>query len=95
MEYIVDGSKYNLSYSDLKEKYTNISELSLDKFLLILPEVLHLTCIISFLKEIPSYITLSDKGLIHELIHLLHIGDEPLVDAEKIRQQFIDEMKLV
>jgi len=95
MEYLVEGEKYNLSYSDLKERYINISELPLDKFLLILPEVLHLTCIISYLKEIPTYITLSDKGLIHELVHLLHIGDEPLVDAEKIRQQFIDDMKLI
>lgn len=95
MEYLVEGKKYNISYSELKERYTDISELPLDKFLLILPEVLHLTCIISYLKEIPTYITLSDTGLIHELVHLLHIGDEPLVDAEKIRQQFIDDMKLI
>lgn len=94
MEYLVEGTKYNLSYSDLKERYINISELSLDRFLLILPEVLHLTCIISYLKEVPSYVTLSDEGLIHQLVHLLHIGDEPLIDAEKIRQQFIDDMKL-
>lgn len=94
MEYIVEGKTYNLSYSDLKEKYINISELSIDKFLLVLPEVLHLTCIISFLKEVPTYNTFSDTGLIHELVHLLHIGDEPLVNAEKIRQQFINEMKL-
>ncbi len=95
MEYLVDGHKYSLSYSELKEKYINISELPLEKFLLILPEVLHLACIISYLKEIPTYVTLSDRGLIHELIHLLHIGDEPLLDAEKIRQQFIEEMKLI
>ncbi len=94
MEYLVNGTKYNLSYSDLKERYINISELSLDRFLLILPEVLHLTCIISYLKEIPSYVTLSDEGLIHQLVHLLHIGNEPLIDAEKIRQQFINDMKL-
>jgi len=94
MEYLVNGTKYNLSYSDLKERYINISELSLDRFLLILPEVLHLTCIISYLKEIPSYVTLSDEGLIHQLVHLLHIEDEPLIDAEKIRQQFINDMKL-
>lgn len=95
MEYLVEGKKYNLSYADLKEKYTNISELPLDRFLLNLPEVLHLTCIISFLKEVPCYNTLCDTGLIHELVHLLHIGDEPLVDAEKIRQKFITEMKLI
>lgn len=95
MEYLIEDKKYNLSYTDLRERYNIISNLSLAEFLKKLPEILHLTCIISFLKEVPSYNTLSDTGLIHELVHLLHIGDEPLVDAEKIRQKFIDEMKLV
>lgn len=95
MEYLVDNKKYSLSYTDLKEKYNLFSKLSLSEFLDRLPEVLHLTCIISYLKEVPSYNTLSDTGLIHELVHLLDITDEPLVDAEKIRQKFINEMKLV
>ena len=95
IEYLVEGDKYSLSYSDLKEKYLELSNLDLGSFLKRLPEVLHLTCIISYLKEVPSSSTLSDKGLIHELVHLLHIPDEPLVDAEKIRQQFIKEMELL
>ena len=94
MEYIVDNKKYNLSYQELKEKYLIFCSLSLAEFLKRLPEVLHLTCIISYLKEIPSYNTLSDTGLIHELVHLLDIKDEPLVDAEKIKKQYETEMKL-
>lgn len=95
MKYIVDGDVYNLSYLELKEKYLEICELDTKDFLIRLPEILHLTCIISFLKEVPSYNTLSDKGLIHELVHLIHIPNEPLVNVEKIKQQFIKEMRLV
>jgi len=94
MEYLVDGEKFHLSYSELRDKYILFSNFSLAEFLDRLPEVLHLACIISYLKEVPSYNTLSDKGLIHQLIHLLDIGEEPIIDAEKIRQQFIKEMKL-
>ena len=94
MEYLVEGEKFDLSYRELREKYILFSNFSLAEFLERLPEVLHLTCIISYLKEVPSYNTLSDKGLIHQLIHLLHISEEPLIDAEKIKQQFIEEMKL-
>lgn len=95
MEYLVEGKKYNLSYSDLREKYNLFSSLSLAEFLERLPEVLHLTCIISYLKEVPSYHTLSDTGLIHELVHLLDIKNEPLIDAQKIKEQFEKEMKLI
>ena len=95
MEYLINGNKYNLSYSDLRNRYNEICSLSLQSFLGRLPEILHLTCMISFLKEVPSYNTLNDTGLLHELIHLLHIPDEPLVSAEKIKKQFEEEMKLI
>lgn len=95
MEYLINGNKYNLSYTDLRERYDEICSLSLQSFLARIPEILHLTCMISFLKEVPSYSTLGDEGLIHELIHLLHIPNEPLVCAEKIKKQFEEEMKLI
>jgi hypothetical protein len=95
MEYLINGNKYNLSYSDLRERYNEICSLSLQSFLARIPEILHLSCMISFLKEVPSYTTLGDEGLIHELKQLLHIPDEPLVCAEKIKKQFEEEMKLV
>ena len=95
MEYLINENKYNLSYVELRDKYNEICSLSLQSFLARLPEVLHLACVISFLKEVPSYNTLSDEGLIHELVHLLHIPNEPLVCAEKIKKQFEEEMKLI
>jgi len=95
MEYLINGNKYNLSYVELRDKYNEICSLSLQSFLARLPEVLHLACVISFLKEIPNEHIVGDEGLIHELVHLLHIPDEPLVCAEKIKEQFETEMKLI
>ena len=59
MEYIVNGNKYSLSYSDLKERYLNIAELSNEAFMNRLPEILHTACIICYVKEIPSSVVLS------------------------------------
>ena len=35
---------------------------------------------------------LSDEGLIHQLIHLMHIPDEPLINVIAIRSQFEAEL---
>ena len=95
MEYLVNGNKYNLSYVELRDKYNEICSLSLQSFLARLPEVLHLACIISFLKEIPNEHLVGDDGILHNLIHLLHIPDEPLVCAEKILFIFYSELEIL
>jgi hypothetical protein len=95
MEYLVNGNKYNLSYVELRDKYNEICSLSLQSFLARLPEVLHLACVISFLKEIPNEHLVGDEAILHNLVHLLDIPDEPLVCAEKIKEQFEEEMKLI
>jgi hypothetical protein len=94
MEYIVEGHKYNFSYQELKEAYIRLCELSDEEFMKNISGALHLACVICFWKEIPSYLCLSDKGIIHELVHLLHIPDEPLVDIKEIRKLFKEQLKL-
>lgn len=76
MEYIVSDINNNrltfdFSYQQLKEEYNKIMDLDEKIFFKQLPKILHLVCIISFLKEIPAYILLSDEGLIHEISHCL------------------------
>lgn len=92
--YVVDGLQYMLSYQDLKAKHEELCALTDASFLERLPEALHLACMICYLKETPSYICLSDTGIIHELVHLLHIKDEPLVDLETIRKSFQETLLL-
>lgn len=88
MEYLVEGKKYNLSYQELREEYTKHIEMSDEEFMQNLPSALHLACIVCFLKETPTYLTLNDTGIIHQLVHLLHLGDTPLDPLNEIREQF-------
>lgn len=71
IEYLSEGTKFSLSYQELREHYLNMCEMSDSEFLKNIPDALHLACVICFLKEIPTYVCLTDKGIIHELVHLL------------------------
>ncbi len=92
--YIIDKDKYILHYQELKEKYTNHIEMTDEEFMKNLPSALHLACIICFLKETPSYVCLSDKGVIHELAHLLQHGEDDLIVLKDIRKVFKRQLKL-
>lgn len=71
MEYLSEGEVFVLSYKELREHYLNFCEMDDSEFLKNVADALHLACIICFLKEIPTYICLTDKGIVHELVHLL------------------------
>lgn len=94
MEYLVDGKKFVLSYSELREGYLNMCALSDDEFKAKAVEALHLACVICFLKEIPTYLCLSDKGIIHELAHLIHIPNGNTTTLKEIRELFRDHLRL-
>ena len=92
--YLVDESKYEFSYQDLKAQYKKFRSLSDPEFLQSLPDILHLSCMISFIKGLSAMETLSDKGIIHQLTHLLCKTDGPDVNLEVIRTKFNDSMQL-
>ena len=94
MEYLVDGTKYSLSYSDLRDRYNEFVALTDQEFMERISEALHLACVIAYLKEIPNEWIVSDKGIIHEMIHLIHIGEDPLVNLQEIRESFKEMLKL-
>ena len=94
IEYIVDEEKYRLNYSELREEYVRHVKMSNKKFMKNLPSALHLTCVIHYLKETPSYLILKDTGLLHELIHLLHHGETEFTNLKKIRKLFKKYNKL-
>jgi hypothetical protein len=95
MQYIVDNTKYSLSYKDLRDRHIDMVALSDSDFTKILPEAIHLACIICWFKEIPSSECLSDKGIIHELTHLLQYGsNDPDYDVKAIRELFNTQLKL-
>ena len=92
--YNIDKTKYVLHYQELKSHYIDHLEMSDEDFMKNLPSALHLACVICFLKEVPSYACLNDKGIIHELTHLLHHGEQELVNLKTIRKLFNKQLKL-
>lgn len=65
-----------------------------EEFLKNLPSALHLATVICFFKETPSYICLCDIGIIHELVHLLHIPEDTQGRLRDIRKDFEFQLKL-
>ena len=95
MVYLVDNNQYSLSYTELKSWYLKIRDYSDIDFLRNIAEVLHVSCIICWVKEVSPDLTIGDKGLIHELVHLLHIPEEDKPDLKQVRELFDNYCKLV
>lgn len=94
IEYVEDGHRYSFSYLEAKEHYHRICNYSDIEFQANVIEILHFACFICYFKEV-GICVLSDRGLIHELVHLLHIKDEPLNQSiNELRTQFQTICKL-
>jgi hypothetical protein len=65
-----------------------------DDFMASLPEAVHVAVVLAWFKGLPTNDVLGDCGVIHELTHLLHIPDEPVIDIRAIREQFKEQLKL-
>lgn len=87
IEYLSDNKKFSLSYQELKEHYNRFCEMSDVEFLENINDAIHLACIICFLKEVPTYVCLSDTGIVHELVHLLK-ENGTTTSIEEIRDLF-------
>lgn len=93
IEYILNDRKYGLGYSELKESYYQFVQMPDDEFMKRLPEAAHLACVISFLKEFGQW-AVSDVGVVHELIHLMHIPEGNTATLRDIRKIFEDQLRL-
>lgn len=87
MIYLVDDKKYSFSYQELREEINLVLEMTDDEFLDNIPKILHIACFACYIKEIPTYLCLSDEGIIHQLVHLLHLTDF-IYDLKEIRKLF-------
>ena len=94
MEYKVGNKFFVLSYSDLREQYHELIELSDAEFLADLPKMLHFACVVSYLKELGNEATISDLGIIHQLVHLQTESINVKDSLPEIRQQFKTLLKL-
>ena len=94
MEYTINNKKYSVSKSELQKEYQKVVAYTDIEFLENIASIAHLACIISFYKDLPNVETLSDEGIVHQLIHLMDIPNEPLIDLQEIRCLFNKIMEL-
>lgn len=84
-------SHYSLSYQELREHHERLCRLSDRRFLQPkhLIESAHLACIVGWLKELSRDATIGDRGIVHELIHLMTgIAEDDPGAVKRIREQF-------
>lgn len=94
MEYVTNGKHYVFSYTEMTGLYWKFVNYTDSEFLQNLPDILHFSCIVSYFKELGVEATVGDEGIVHQLVHLLCIPDEPVIELDKIREQFKNLMRL-
>lgn len=77
----IDGTKFEYSYFELQCEYERFCAMTDEEFMTELPVALHLAVAICYFKEINVRDCCSDKGVIHELAHLLHFKDKELKEG--------------
>jgi hypothetical protein len=87
IHYKVNDHTFGFSYQQCKQQADRINAMTDDEFMQILPEALHLAVFVCWVKEYPADYLLSDHGLIHELVHLLHIPDATR-NIREIREEY-------
>ncbi len=93
IEYLVEGRKFGFDYQELKEKYMEFISMSDQDFLKNLVDAAHFASVICFIKNIPSYLCLSDTGVVHEIIHLMK-ENGTTTPLSEIRELFEQQLKL-
>jgi hypothetical protein len=75
MEYAILDRRYHLDYQELKEHYHRFCQMDDVEFFneKNLKEALHLACVICYLKNIGMEATVGDRGVIHLLVHQIHL----------------------
>jgi hypothetical protein len=68
---------FNLN--DLKKDFARFSRMKRDIFLKNLPDIAHFACIISYYNDLTNLQTVSDVGIVHQIIHLMTIDTDDFV----------------
>ncbi|AZC88402.1 hypothetical protein C4K29_2099 [Pseudomonas chlororaphis subsp. piscium] len=96
MDYVIGGREYSASYQELREEHARFVQMTDKRFLKELPAALHFAVFVCWFKELPASQVLSDEGIVHQLAHLIHLRDEPLVMTRlgEIRELFNKQLQL-
>lgn len=85
-----DKRKFVLNDKELLAEHKVWSKASNEYWMDNLPALLHYTvaCAFIYRNKLNVVDMVSDVGILHELIHLLHLKDEPLCNIENVRSLF-------
>ena len=64
---------YTFSYSELRQMYFKYKNMNDDDFEKNILDILHFSCFVCWVKELPNEVTIGDMGLIHEMVHFLTV----------------------
>lgn len=87
-KYLVGQKTYNYDYQSTRLYYVEVVNFTDEEFIENTKEILHFSCFLSYVMNLDNEDTISDDGIIHELIHLLCPGTKKFVDLDKVRKKF-------
>lgn len=93
-EYKIGKTNYQLDYQMITYQYDTFKAMSNDEFLEKILDAIHFACYISYVKNLNTKQTLSDKGIIHELVHLTKESTRKFQDISKTRKKFNKLLKI-
>lgn len=88
--YKIENKEYVYDPSMIRFHYTSFTIMSNEEFMENLPKALHFACFMSFILKLDQIVTLSDRGIIHELVHLSNTGTKQFSDITEVREKFDD-----
>ena len=91
-----NGGTYSFDYQELKRDYHRIVHQTDEQFMADLPAALHFAVFVCWVKGLNAHWVLADDGIIHQLAHLIHLPDEPVImdDLPEIRRLFAEQLEL-
>lgn len=97
IEYRNSEGLFSVSYSDLQQEFVRYREMSDEMFKDNLAGAIHFAVFVCWFKELQTQHTCADDGIIHQLVHLLHIGDDMCMHGKLpgIRKLFNEQLELV
>lgn len=89
-KYRLGDKTYNYDPALLMDTYLRICNYTDDEFLNNLGKILHYSAFMSFVLKLDNKETLSDEGIIHQLIHLLNENTKSYTNLADVREKFED-----
>jgi len=87
-KYEIGNKTYNYDPNTLRFHYHSFTIMSDEEFMENIFSVLHFACFVSFVKKLSHIDTLSDQGIIHELVHLGNNGTKKFTNLSIVREKF-------